>query len=110
MRLAVSCASGIHWRRLRFFDPADQCVNWWREWDILLAERGYRIDRVTREQAEASGEFWIATVDSFVYPKPVTHVIVMKGKRLHYDSAQIKRQRAPRVLRANPMLIRKING
>jgi hypothetical protein len=110
MRLAVSCASGIHWRRLRFFDPADHNVNWWREWDTLLTERGYRIDRMTREQAEASGEFWLATVDSFVYPKPITHVVVMKGKRLHYDSAQIKRQRAPRVLRANPMLIRKIGG
>lgn len=105
MRLAVSCASGIHWRRLRFFDPADQNVEWWDEWDKLLAERGHRIYRTTRKAAEASGKFWIATVDSFVYPKPVTHCIVMKGGRLHYDSAQKKRKRAPTVLRANPMLI-----
>jgi len=110
MRLAVSCATGIHWRRLRFFDPADMGINWWAEWDKLLQERGFRIDRMTREDAEATGEFWLATVDSFVYPKPITHVVVMKGSRLHYDSAQIKRQRAPRVLRSNPMLIRKIGG
>lgn len=105
MRLAVSCASGIHWRRLRFLDPEDYTISWWAEWDKLLAERGHRIHRTTRGEAEASGKFWIATVDSFVYPKPTTHCIVMKGKNLHYDSAEKKRQRAPFNLRANPMLI-----
>lgn len=105
MRLAVSCASGIHWRRLRYFDPIDYSISWWDEWDKLLAERGFAIRRVTREVAEASGEFWIATVDSFVYPKPTTHCVVMHGSRLHYDSAAKKRKRAPTVLRANPMLV-----
>lgn len=105
MRLAVSCASGIHWRRLRFIDPSDDNVAFWYEWDRLLAERGHRLVRTTRHAAEDSGHFWIATVDSFVFPRPTTHVIVMKGDRLHYDSAQKKRKRAPTVLRTNPMLI-----
>lgn len=105
MRLAVSCASGIHWRRLRFIDPADWNVAFWKEWETLLWERGHRIHRTTRESAEASGKFWIATVDSFVYPKPTTHCVVMQGGKLHYDSAAKKRKRAPTILRANPMLI-----
>lgn len=105
MRLAVSCASGIHWRRLRFIDPADCGVAFWHEWEILLEERGHRIHRTTRKAAEASGKFWIATVDSFVYSKPSTHVVVMHGKKLYYDSAEKKRQRAPFNLRSNPMLI-----
>lgn len=105
MRLAVSCASGIHWRRLRFIDPRDDGISFWGEWDWLLSERGHYIQRCSREEAEASGHYWIATVDSYVYPKPVTHVVVMKGNKLHYDSGRKKRQRAPRTLRSNPMLI-----
>src|SRR3954469_14933846 len=84
MRLAVSCASGIHYRRLRFLDPDDYGIDWWSEWDKLLAERGFKFVRMTRSAAEASGHYWLAPVDSFVYPKPVTHVVVMKGTKLHY--------------------------
>lgn len=105
MRLAVSCASGIHWRRLRYLDPADERIDWWSEWDRLLDERGHRLVRCSYPAAVDSGEFWIATVDSFVYPKPTTHAVVMKGRKLHYDSAQKKRKRAPTALRSNPMLI-----
>lgn len=105
MRLAVSCVSGIHWRRLRFIDPADYKVAFWREWEKLLWERGFVLKHTTREAAEKWGGLWIATVDSFVYPKPVTHVVVMQGDKLYYDSAQIKRRRAPTKLRANPILV-----
>lgn len=105
MRLAVSCASGIHWRRLRFIDPADWDVDFWGEWQTLLWERGHRIQRASREEAEASGKFWIATVASFVYPPPTPHCIVMQGGKLHYDPALKKRKRAPTALRSNPMLI-----
>lgn len=105
MRLAVSCASGIHWRRLRFIDPADWDIDFWGEWQRLLDERGHHIQWASREGAEASGMFWIATVSSFVYPKPITHNVVMKGSKLYYDSALKKRKRAPTELRANPMLI-----
>lgn len=110
MRLAVSCASGIHWRRLRFLDPDDYSINWWEEWYKLLAERGHFIRLMSRQEAEEWGGYWIATVDSFVYPKPITHCIVMKGKKLHYDSAQIKRRRAPTKLRANPMAVLPLEG
>lgn len=110
MRLTVSCASGIHWRRLRFFDPADYNIDWWGEWDKLLAERGFKLVRATRLDAEQSGRYWLAAVDSFVYPKPITHVVVMKGKKLHYDSAQIKRKRAPTVLRGNPLMVVPLDG
>src|SRR5512146_851296 len=95
MRLAVSCASGIHWRRLRFIDPDDYSINYWQEWDRLLAERDHRIMRATRAEAETSGRFWIACVDSFTLPSPAKHAIVMLGKKLYYDPAQIKRKRAP---------------
>lgn len=105
MRLAVSCASGIHWRRLRFIDPTDDKIHFWGEWHELLHERGLMFVRMGRKEAEESGDYWIATVDSFVYPKPDTHVVVMKGNKLHYDSAQKKRKRAPTVLRGNPLLI-----
>lgn len=105
MRLAVSCASGIHWRRLRFLDPDDYSINWWGEWERLLNERGFTLKQTSRAAAERWGGYWLATVDSFVYPKPITHVIVMKGKKLHYDSAQVKRRRAPTALRANPLVI-----
>lgn len=111
MRLAVSCASGIHWRRLRFIDPrCDSNADFWTAWERLLAERGHWIQRCERAEAEASGHYWIATVDSFVFPKPTTHVIVMKGGKLHYDSGRKKRKRAPTVLRSNPMLILPIGG
>jgi hypothetical protein len=105
MRLAVSCVTGIHWRRLRFIDPEDYSINFWVSWQELLGERGFILKHTTRRAAEDSGDLWIATVDSFVYPKPVTHVVVMKGKKLHYDSAQIKRKRAPTKLRANPIVV-----
>lgn len=105
MRLAVSCVSGIHWRRLRFIDPADYSIPFWTEWEKLLKEREFVLKQTTRAAAERWGGYWIATVDSFVYPKPVTHVVVMKGKKLHYDSAQIKRKRAPTKLRANPLVV-----
>lgn len=104
MRLAVSCASGIHWRRLRFIDPNDYSINFAHEWDVLLWERGHYIQRASRAEAEASGHFWIATVDSFTIPG-ANHALVMKGDKLYYDSAQIKRKRAPTALRANPELV-----
>lgn len=105
MRLAISCVSGIHWRRLRFIDPNDYSIAFWAEWEKLLNERGFTLKHTTRAAAERWGGFWIATVDSFVYPKPVKHVVVMKGKNLYYDSAQVKRKRAPTKLRANPLVV-----
>jgi hypothetical protein len=103
MRLAISCVTGIHWRRLRFLDPNDYSINWWEEWDKLLRERGFHMYRTTRAEAEEWGGFWIAGVDSYVYPGKI-HSVVMKGKKLHYDSGQVKRKRAPTKLRDNPLV------
>jgi hypothetical protein len=108
LRLAFSCATGVHWRRLRFID----CDNFWPEWQKLARERGFNLELMTRNDAEHTtrAAFWIATVPSFSYPSPCTHAVVMKGSKLYYDSGRIKRKRAPTKLCANPIVPVRLHG
>lgn len=102
LRLAFSCATGVHWRRLRRIEGP----NFWEEWKVLAEERGFELRLATRHDAEhtTNWPFWIATVPSFSYPAPATHAIVMRGSKLYYDSGAIKRKRAPTKLCANPIV------
>lgn len=104
LRLAYSAVTGIHPRRLRFIDPESPRVDFWREWEQLSYERGFRWLRCTREFAEEDPErLWIAVVPSMVNPHG-THAIAMKGAKLYYDPGAIKRSRRPTKLAANPIL------
>lgn len=109
MRMAFSCVTGIHPRRLRYIDPnAANETRWhfWRNWRALAREHGWKLTRMFNFEyapleAGPGGpwpakddELWIAGVPSFIC-RGEAHAVVMCGQQLHFDSSDSPRRRRP---------------
>lgn len=110
MRLAFSCVTGIHPRRLRYISPEGE--KFWKEWRALALQRGYRLKRVFNVEYDplhglpdapvapcgpwpfADDELWIAGVPSFIHYGGA-HAVVMRGQQLYYDCSDVPRKRRP---------------
>lgn len=104
MRMAFSCVTGVHPRRLRFIDPRDDNCHFWDQWRALALRHGYELDLMFN--FEDSGglkhpwpvdddQLWIAGVQGF-HDKYASHGIVMRGQRLHYDPSSLPRTQRPK--------------
>lgn len=110
MRLAFSCVTGIHPRRLRYISPEGE--KFWKEWRALALQCGYRLKRVFNVEYDplhglpnapvapcgpwpfADDELWIAGVPSFIHYGDA-HAVVMRGQQLYYDCSDVPRSRRP---------------
>lgn len=115
MRMAFSCVTGIHPRRLRYLRPDDYPTGqaFWRDWRALAREKGFRLVRAFNSEGAplrgrhgggnvapggpwpfADDELWIAGVPSFHHYDGL-HAVVMLGQQLHYDPSDLPRSRRP---------------
>lgn len=85
LRIAVAEATGWSRRKMRWIDPDDynEGIDWWDEWDVFLAERGYKFIPVNPVNPPKG--YWIAITKSLrpEYREEYRHAVVYKGDKLH---------------------------
>lgn len=83
-----ACVASILDLKNNIILPNKHGIDWFSSWCNFLKKYGLRISYGTNCWKDG---YWIASVPSLNYPKPLSHAIIMRGTKVYFDPSTKKK-------------------